>query len=183
MGSYYEERQHRWRRSPLYREWAKIFRDAKKKIKSPEWKREMQKRRVRSLAWMKRCHKEGHELAVYDALLFCKEEKIPVPAWVVDVLLDVGMRLARGEKPRKKIGRHASSMERYKQMSFDHSCLTWMEDFREEGMTWERAFEQTGRELNCSAVTARKAYSRAKKRRASGKLYYSELTARQQKLG
>jgi hypothetical protein len=127
---------------------------------------------------MERAFRAGHELALHDAVVYCHESKQPPPNWVMEALAQQARQSARGAKPKKKMGRHASPLEQQRQLLADAYCFEFVQELHVSGLSWERAFAKTGDEVHLSAEAVRKAYSRAKKRFANKDYYLSYLHLR-----
>jgi hypothetical protein len=115
------------------------------------------------LADMERAYRDGHKLAAHDAVTYCHDTHQPVPTWALETLAESSRQFATGEKPRKKMGRHASPDGRQRQILADAFCFELVEHFRESDYTWEKSYAAAAKEVNLSPEAVRKAYGRAKK--------------------
>lgn len=120
---------------------------------------------------MKRAHEGGHEFAAYDALSFCRDIKIDIPAWVVDGILSQ-IREMKSKRP----GRHSRPAVRQNDMVRDllaYCCASRLHDC---GLPWKNAYIETAQRLgpDCKWEAVAKACARARKRKTE---YFSETLA------
>jgi hypothetical protein len=164
----------------------RLDREQARRGKTPQARREAKQRCAMDLARIRRAHEAGNELAVYDALLLCKEigwampPWVPVPLWVVDALIAEGARVASGEKPSKRRGCHASPINRQEQLRLDALWFNYVRKFREKGLSKTSAFNKLANKVHCTPDAIRKAYERHKNRRRRKSYYFSSLIDRKQ---
>jgi hypothetical protein len=121
------------------------------------------------LAVMERAFRAGSELALLDAISFCEETRLPLPSWSLRELAQRARAQARGEKIKKKMGRHSLLGEQRDLLS-DARCFELVTEARKIGsekLKGDDAFSVAGKELHLSRETVRKAYYRFKKKTAS----------------
>jgi len=121
------------------------------------------------LAVMERAFRAGSELALLDAISFCDETQLPLPGWALRELAQRARAQARGEKVKKKMGRHSFLGEQRDLLS-DARCFELVTELREAGpqrRKGEDAFSVAGDELHLNRETVRKAYYRFKKLKES----------------
>lgn len=117
---------------------------------------------------------EGHDLALHDAVVSCYQNKKRLPDWVREELYNRSLAVGRGEKPKKRMGRHAQSVEQQKQIVSDAQCFEAVNELRgNKTLTSDGLYMEAGRKVHASKETVRKAYARHKHRVDSGKYYVS----------
>jgi hypothetical protein len=118
---------------------------------------------------MEQAFSAGSELALLDAISFCDKEHRPLPSWALTELALRARAQAKGEKIKKKMGRHAF-LGQQADLVFEARCFEWVREFREEGHKKERgadAFSRTAAKLHSGDNTVKKAYYRFRSKRPS----------------
>ena len=124
----------------------------------------------------------GHELALHDAIVLCHDMRWPLPRWALAELARRSRAFARGEKPVKKMGRHAVARTEQEQLLEDARCYDAVKKWRENSdrkLRGEDAFQAAADELHLSRETVRKAHYRHEKRLKKGHSYISWLYCRE----
>jgi hypothetical protein len=143
----------------------------------------MVKRGKRTDAWrtllveFERYHLLGYDAALDDLVVLCDVFETPLPRWAIAALAERARDRAKGVKPKKRMGRHASHRAAQRDYSSDLTCYKRVLDLRrEQSLTWVQAYEAVGEELHRSGEAVHKAFARAKKSLRLGKdFYWSEL--------
>ncbi len=92
---------------------------------------------MRELDRLKKEWRAGSRVAAYTALVHCRRAKVAIPDWVLDAIEFDGHEVAV-QKFRKEMESH-----HYRQSQQDRSIHQQVLDWRERGLTWERAYEKT----------------------------------------
>jgi len=127
---------------------------------------------------MKRAFRADHELALDDAVVLCWFEERVLPHWALDALAARAIGRAHGRKIESRMGRHSHSREQQKQLMADARCFALVNEMRRgraESRRGEDAFTAAGKKLHLDRETLRKAYYRARRRRANRSFYISWL--------
>jgi hypothetical protein len=130
-----------------------------------------------TLLWAKNGYDDGHDMAFWDAVLFCEQTQTPKPAWVRDALEKNAKDRINGVPVKQKGGRPINWMR-------DAYILTSVDWWREESRVLGRKRkpryfsineackkvkeELAGEGVNLEVPTIRTAYDHAKKRFSSG---------------
>jgi hypothetical protein len=121
---------------------------------------------IEILAVMENAFRAGSELALLDAISFCDETNRTLPKWVVKELAIRARLQAKGEKIKKKMGRHAFLGQQPDSL-FDAKCFELVTDLREESdkkLKGADAFSLAATRLRSERETVRKAFYRFKNR-------------------
>ena len=127
---------------------------------------------------MEHAFRAGHELALHDAIVLCHERKQCLPPWALAELARRSQVVGRGEKAKKRMGRHALPRTEQQQLLSDACCFEKVNECREQWtrkLRGEDAFSAASHELNLDKETIRKAYSRHKRRLGKRGYYISLL--------
>jgi hypothetical protein len=129
------------------------------------------------LAVMENAFRTGSELALLDAISFCDETNWILPKWIVKELAIRARLQAKGEKIKKKMGRHAFLGEQ-PDLLFDARCFELVTELREESREYLKgvdAFSLAATELRSERETVRKAFYRFKKQDPVGFLHHNSI--------
>lgn len=83
-----------------------------------------------------------NEAGLFDALVYCKREKLEVPEWALDAVITRQREFIFGETKR-----HANWLRRFKQDMIDFDRAETVRECREHGAPWKVVFEIASRML------------------------------------
>jgi hypothetical protein len=120
-------------------------------------------------------HQRGSREALDDMVVLAESWERELPLWAVRSLAEGLRRRASGEKPKKKMGRHATYRAEFEQYFFDVTVYSRVIDLRREKVKWREIYVALGKEFNVDADVIRKTYSRAKKKLKLDNFYLAYL--------